>query len=150
VTDKEAEMRKGEGSGPPDSTAQLPPSILMLLLSGLLCVHNKDPGGGKESSLGTLSTNLGSHLQEPLRVLVPVIPDNSPSSCIGQSDFTDADFPASHLYQQVLEVPNGQKHMVQCSTSLAIKEMQIKTTLKIHLTPVERATIKNKNNNKCW
>jgi hypothetical protein len=33
---------------------------------------------------------------------------------------------------------------------IAIKKMQIKTTLRFHLTPVRIAIIKNTTNNRCW
>jgi hypothetical protein len=42
------------------------------------------------------------------------------------------------------------KHMKKCSPSSAIKEMQIKTTLRFHLTPVRIAIIKNTTNNMFW
>jgi hypothetical protein len=40
--------------------------------------------------------------------------------------------------------------MKKCSTSLFVKEMQIKTTLRFHLWSVRMTRIKGKNNNKCW
>jgi hypothetical protein len=48
------------------------------------------------------------------------------------------------------EIQMAKKHMKKCSPSLGIKEIQIKTTLRFHLTPIRIAIIKNTTTNRCW